>query len=74
MIILLYGYFFFGMREKLEDVMTAAEVKRLLKAQADPEKAAFFPNFFKTGPGEYGEGDRFHGVTVPKCRKIAKTA
>ena len=30
----------------------------LLKAQADPEKAAFFPHFFKTGPGEYGDGDR----------------
>ena len=54
--------------------MKAAEVKRLLKAQADTEKAAFFPNFFKTGPGEHGEGDRFHGVTVPKCRNIAKAA
>ena len=54
--------------------MTAAQVARALKAQSDPEKAAFFPHFFKTGPGEYGEGDRFYGVTVPQCRAIAKQA
>lgn len=56
-----------AMRKKREDVMTAAQVGRALKACSDPEKAAFFPHFFKTGPGEYGEGDRFHGVTVPQC-------
>ena len=54
--------------------MTAAQVRRALKAQSDPEKAAFFPHFFKTGPGEYGERDRFYGVTVPQCRAIAKQA
>jgi 3-methyladenine DNA glycosylase AlkD len=53
---------------------TAAEVKKLLKREIDPEKARVYPRFFKTGPGEYGEGDRFHGVTVPRCRKIAKSA
>lgn len=57
-----------------EQVTKFAQVRKLLKAQADPEKAAFFPHFFKTGPGEYGEGDRFLGVTVPKCRKIARAA
>jgi len=56
------------------DVKTAAAVHRALKAEANAEKAAFFPHFFKTGPGEYGEGDRFCGVTVPHCRKIAKAA
>jgi 3-methyladenine DNA glycosylase AlkD len=57
------------------DGLTKAEdVSRLLKKQIDPEKAAVYPRFFKTGPGEYGEGDRFYGVTVPKCRKIAKAA
>lgn len=54
--------------------MTAAQVKRALRVDADPEKAAFFPHFFKTGPGEYGEGDEFIGVTVPKCRAVAKKA
>jgi 3-methyladenine DNA glycosylase AlkD len=57
------------------DALTKAEdVGRLLKKQIDPEKAAIYPRFFKTGLGEYGEGDRFYGVTVPKCRKIAKAA
>lgn len=43
-----------------------------LEGFVDPEKAIFYPKFFKTGPGEYGEGDRFMGVTVPNQRRIAK--
>jgi len=55
--------------------MTAAsDVRRLLQACADGEKAAFLPRFFKTGPGEYGEGDKFYGVVVPDCRRIARAA
>jgi 3-methyladenine DNA glycosylase AlkD len=50
------------------------EVRRLLQERASPEKAAFLPRFFKSGPGEYGEGDRFYGVVVPDCRAIAKAA
>jgi len=42
-----------------------------LKKLADPEKAKFFPRFFKAGPGGYAEGDKFFGVTVPKCQSIA---
>lgn len=47
-------------------------VKGDLQALANPEKAAFFPRFFKAGPGGYAEGDRFLGVTVPQVRTVAK--
>lgn len=52
--------------------MTAAELHDQLLAKANPDKAAFFPRFFKTGPGEYGEGDQFIGVTVPNIRVVAR--
>ena len=51
---------------------TAAKVKRELREKRNPEKAAFYPRFFKAGPGEYGEGDKFIGVVVPDQRKIAR--
>jgi len=52
--------------------LTAKQVEKALLSKANPEKAAFFPRFFRSGPGEYGEGDRFIGVVVPDQRKIAK--
>lgn len=55
-------------------MITAAAVRALLRERVDPEKAAFFPRFFKAGPGQYAEGDKFLGVTVPKQRAIAKSA
>jgi len=44
-----------------------------LKKIADSEIAEHSARFFKSGPGEYGEGDQFLGVRVPKQRKIAKS-
>ena len=52
--------------------MSSQHVITALAKLADPEKAAFYPYFFKTGPGEYGEGDQFIGVVVPNIRKVAK--
>ena len=51
--------------------MKAADVKKALAAFASPTKAIDLQWFFKTGPGEYGEGDQFIGVTVPQSRKVA---
>jgi len=48
----------------------AAEAKHALSLHSDPIKKAFFPRFFKTKKGEYGEGDQFLGVTVPQIRSI----
>lgn len=48
------------------------EIRAALETASDKEKAAFFPSFFKTGKGQYGEGDIFLGVTVPRQRTIAK--
>ena len=56
---------------QMQAKITAAQVKRDLAAIADPEKAESFAWFFKTGKGEYGEGDRFLGITVPQQRKVA---
>ncbi|MFT6984456.1 MAG: 3-methyladenine DNA glycosylase AlkD [Psychromonas sp.] len=43
-----------------------------LKTYIEPEKAFFFPQFFKAFPGGYGEGDLFWGIRVPPLRKLAK--
>ena len=43
-----------------------------LKSLKNDEKAIHHTRFFRTGKGEYGEGDKFLGITVPQQRKIAK--
>ncbi len=48
------------------------DARRQLRKYADKEKAKSLLRFFKTGPGEYAEGDIFLGVMVPFTRKVVK--
>jgi 3-methyladenine DNA glycosylase AlkD len=53
-------------------VKTAAEAITALEAVADPVRAAGAMRYYKTGPGGYGEGDLFIGLTVPQLRGMAR--
>lgn len=48
------------------------DVVKDLDALKNPEKGLFFQRFFKTGKGQYAEGDIFLGITVPQQRIVAK--
>ncbi|KAA6318195.1 hypothetical protein EZS27_031767 [termite gut metagenome] len=50
----------------------AIEIKQELEKYIDPVKREYLPRFFKTGKGQYGEGDKFLGVIVPNTRLVAK--
>jgi 3-methyladenine DNA glycosylase AlkD len=52
--------------------MIAKALQTRLRALGNPKDADFLAGFFKTGPGQYGEGDVFIGVRVPVIRKLAK--
>jgi len=53
-------------------MLTFLDFKKELKNKADPKRAKITQRFFKTSPGEYGEGDVFLGIAVPEIRKLVK--
>ena len=52
--------------------MTTKEIQKELDCLGDKKKAAILQRFFKTGKGEYAEGDLFRGITVPVLRTLAR--
>lgn len=49
-----------------------ASISKRLRALADPSRVPILQSFFKTGKGQYGEGDRFIGLTVPQLRELCR--
>lgn len=54
--------------------MAARKIIQAIMAASsrNPEEVRFLGHFFRTGPGQYGEGDQFIGVRVPRLRSICK--
>ncbi|GAB3807244.1 DNA alkylation repair protein [Spirosoma humi] len=51
---------------------TFGDVKDTLIAMAQPERAILLTRFFKTGPGQYGEGDQFLGLSMPQQHAVVR--
>lgn len=58
----------------MDTVTTASEILEVLSSMACDEQRRVLMRFFKTGPGEYGEGDEFFGIKVPQTRAVVKEA
>jgi len=58
-----------GRKQESQDVRA---IQGHLRQLGTPEAAALAARYFKTGPGQYGEGDIFLGISVPTLRKLAR--
>jgi len=56
----------------MSTTLNLPQLKKALRHYASPTKAKHSLRYFKTGPGEYGEGDQFLGLTVPQVRIVSK--
>ena len=54
------------------NTMTAKEIIHYMESLRDDGQRQILMRFFKTGPGEYGEGDEFLGLKVPQTREVVK--
>lgn len=59
-------------RSSKKTAVSAAVLEKKLRKLGTPAKAQLLSGFFKTGPGQYGEGDIFFGVPVPRTRELVK--
>jgi 3-methyladenine DNA glycosylase AlkD len=59
-------------RAPAEPAATAVDILVRLQALGDPEHARFVAGYFRTGPGEYAEGDQFLGIRVPVLRGLVR--
>ncbi len=59
-------------RSAASDAVTLREIRSELRKLGSPEKARKTRRFFKTGPGEYGQGDVFLGVNAPELKRLVR--
>ena len=60
------------MRAIETQLTSARQIRQCLRGLSNPEIAEHSARFFKTGKGEYGEGDRFLGIRVPMLRQLVR--